>query len=191
MNKIFLFIVVCLVGIGVNAQPINIGIHGGVSSTKIKVKNIEQIRKTSLHTGYTLGVFARVNLGPLYVEPSLDYSHKQGEVQTRDNDKGTLKYNSFDIPIMLGLHVIDIEIVKVRAFLGPVASFTGKLKTDGFHMPDIIDNRKAMWNGKFGVGVDLWKFTLDLDYEKGFRKFQKHYFRAPNSLNFTVGFKLI
>ena len=184
----------CFCGFTLMAQsPFNIGIHGGVSNNKIKVKDAALGLKNGTNTGYMLGVFARINLGPLYVEPALNFSHKKGEVKDEVN-KSALKYNSFDIPVMLGLHVIDVPALKLRAYLGPVASFTGKLKWDNEDFGDRLDNRKVMWNGKIGVGVDVWKLTFDIDFEKGFKNFQnKDYIKvkSPRSFNFTLGFKII
>ena len=51
-----------------------------------------------------------------------------------------------------------------------------------------------MWNGKIGVGVDVWKLTFDIDYEKGLKKFQDNgngKIKSPRSFNFTLGLKII
>ncbi|CCZ09618.1 MULTISPECIES: porin family protein [Culturomica] len=193
MKKLFILLAVCLGTLTCMAQsPLNFGIHGGISNTKIKVKDVPTVLKNGSNTGYMFGVFARVNLGPLYVEPSLNYSHKEGEVKG-DGYSSSLKYNSFDIPLMVGLHILDLPIVKLRAYLGPVVSFTGKLKWDKGDFGNAIDNDKTMWNGKIGVGVDVWKLTFDIDYEKGLKKFQNDEIKikAPRSFNFTLGFKII
>lgn len=194
MKKILISLMLCFGCWSLMAQsPINIGIHGGISNTKIKVKDIGHVLKSGSNTGYMVGVFARLNLGPIYLEPSFNYSHKEGEVKN-NSDKSSLKYNSFDIPVMVGLHVLDLPIVKLRAYLGPVASFTGKLKWDKSAFGNGIDNDKVMWNGKVGVGVDVWKLTFDIDYEKGLKKFQNNDYgkiKAPRSFNFTLGLKII
>ncbi len=174
-------------------SPIHVGVHGGISNTRIKVKDIGHVLKTGSNTGYMVGAFVRVNLGPIYLEPALNYSHKEGEVENSDG-KSSLKYNSFDIPVMVGLHVLDLPVVKLRTYLGPVASFTGKLKWDKHKFGSQIDNDKMMWNGKIGVGVDVWKLTFDIDYEKGLKKFQDNgngKIKSPRSFNFTLGLKII
>lgn len=174
-------------------SPLNIGIHGGLSNTKIKVKDVRTALKTGAHTGYMIGAFARVNLGPLYVEPSLNFSHRESEIKG-DGVHTSLKYNSFDIPLMLGLHILELSAVKLRAYLGPVASFTGKLKWNEGEFGSRLKNDKTMWNGKIGIGVDVWKLTFDIDYEKGLKKFQKNEelkIKAPRSFNFTLGLKII
>ncbi len=194
MRKLFFTLLLSAFSWALMAQsPINVGIHGGISNTKIKVKDIGHVLKSGSNTGYMVGVFARVNLGPIYLEPALNYSHKEGEVEKIDN-KSSLKYNSFDIPVMVGLHVLDLPVVKLRAYLGPVASFSGKLKWDTGNFGTNIDNDKMMWNGKIGVGVDVWKLTFDIDYEKGLKKFQDNNagkIKAPRSFNFTLGLKII
>lgn len=194
MKKLFFTLLLSTFSWALMAQsPINVGIHGGISNTKIKVKDIGHVLKSGSNTGYMVGVFARVNLGPIYLEPALNYSHKEGEVET-DSDKSSLKYNSFDIPVMVGLHVLDLPVIKLRAYLGPVASFTDKLKWNKTEFGNRLDNDKMMWNGKIGVGVDVWKLTFDIDYEKGLKKFQNNEYgkiKAPRSFNFTLGLKII
>ena len=196
MKKIILLLAVSFSCLAMSAQsPVHFGVHGGVSNTKLKVSksgsnNIDYL-KSSAKSGYMIGLFGRINLGPLYVEPSLNYSHRESEtdVNTQNGSgSGKVKYDSFDIPVMLGFHFIDISLVKLRAYLGPVASFTGKLKIDDLGFKS--DNDKVMWNGKVGLGVDVWKFTFDVDYEKSLKKFQDDV-KGPSAFNFTLGFKII
>lgn len=187
MRKLLILLAICFSSYTLMAQsPLNIGIHGGISSTKLKIKDLPGL-KSEAKSGYMFGAFARVNLGPIYIEPSLNFNHKESEVKS-DGVKEALKYNSFDIPVMIGLHFLDLSVVKLRAYLGPVASFTGKLKSK--YIQEQIHNDKVMWNAKFGVGVDVWKVTFDIDYEKSLKKFQKD-IKGPSAFNFTLGFKII
>jgi hypothetical protein len=134
MKKIFTLLCICCLGFGAMAQlPINLGVHGGISSNRIKFKDIPQAIGTQANTGYMVGAFMRVNLGKLYLEPALNYSHKKSVLETQtlavgeDPSNLDLKLNTFDIPVMLGFQVLDLSIVKLRAFLGPVLS-VGKVK---------------------------------------------------------------
>ena len=174
MKKIFTLLCICCLGFGAMAQlPINLGVHGGISSNRIKFKDIPQAIGTQANTGYMVGAFMRVNLGKLYLEPALNYSHKKSVIEEKaqalgeNPDNFDLKLNTFDIPVMLGFQVLDLSIVKLRAFLGPVLSV-----------------------GKVGVGVDIWKLTFDIDYEKAFKNLG-HELKAPRSFNFTLGLKII
>lgn len=195
MKKTLILLFTCLLSMGAMAQlPVNVGIHGGISSNRIKVKDIPNTMGTQAHTGYMIGAFARINLGKLYIEPSLNWAHKESVWETEESVGTTiattrkdynLKVNSFDIPILLGYEVLDLNIIKLRAFLGPVISFP-KLKD----MPQITGTHKTNWHGKIGVGVDVWKLTFDIDYEKAFKELG-HDLKAPRSFNFTLGLKII
>ena len=134
MKKLFLAALICLLGYGAMAQlPVNLGIHGGISSNRIKLKDIPSAIGTQANTGYMLGAFMRVNLGKVYLEPALNYSHKKSIVEQdqlalgEEEKKIDLKLNTFDIPLMLGFQVLDLSILRLRAYLGPVLA-VGKVK---------------------------------------------------------------
>ena len=190
MKKLLLATLVCFWGIGVMAQlPVNLGIHGGISSNRIKVRDLPTVIGTQANTGFMLGGFMRLNLGKLYLEPSLNYSHKKSIVEQdqlslgEDENKVDLKLNTFDIPLMVGFQVLDLSILRLRAFLGPVLS-VGKIKNLK-HLGDVSTD-KTNWHGKIGVGADIWKLTFDIDYEKAFKDLG-HLIKAPRSFNFTLG----
>lgn len=194
MKKLLLSLIVCICGFGAMAEmPINIGIHGGVSNNRIKFHDLRSIHGSESNTGYMLGTFMRVNLGKFYIEPSLNYSHKKSTVERIKTEAQakrknfSLEMNTFDIPVMLGVQVLDLSVVKIRAFLGPQLS-VGKIKN--LKKLGDISADKANWRGKVGVGVDVWKLTFDMDYEKGFQKLS-HELKAPRSFNFTLGLKII
>ena len=194
MKKLFLTVCVCVCGLAAMAQsPINIGIHGGTSSNRINFKDLKSAISSRSGQGYMLGAFVRVNLGALYLEPSLNFSHKKSIAEGIQPNAGeerptiTLKNNTFNIPVMVGLQLLDLSIAKLRVFVGPQYS-VGKLK----NLKELgnIDQNKSNWSGKVGVGLDIWKLTFDIDYEKGFNKIA-HELKAPRSFNFTLGLKII
>lgn len=200
MKKILLAAFICIMAFTASAQlasPISIGVHGGWSSTMIDFKDpsFNNI-KTSAEGGYMLGVFGRINLGKLYVQPELNYVRRKGSVEIPGSTQGSkiasdLKYSSIDIPILLGYKIIKLPMFNIHLFAGPVASFsTSSLKFDKDGIKDDIDPNKAIWNLKMGGGVEFWKLNLDLDYEMGLKDFSKD-FEAPKSFNITLGLRLI
>ena len=53
MKKVIALFVICLCGFAALADsPLNIGIHGGVSSNRIKVKDIPYEIKNKSHSGF-------------------------------------------------------------------------------------------------------------------------------------------
>ncbi|MDE6452320.1 MAG: PorT family protein [Odoribacter sp.] len=194
MKKLAILLLVCLWGAGAMAElPVNFGIHGGVSSNRVNFKDLRSVHGSEANTGYMVGAFMRANFGKLYLEPALNYSHKKSTAKGMKNDPATsrenfnLEMNTFDIPVMVGLKVLDFSVVKIRAFVGPELT-VGKIRN--LKKLGDISADKANWRGKAGIGLDVWKLTFDMDYEKGFKKLS-HELKAPRSFNFTLGFKII
>lgn len=195
MKKLLLVFATCMCGFGAMAElPINFGIHGGMSSNRINFKDLSSIRESEASTGYMFGAFMRLNLGKLYLQPSLDYSHKTSIAQKNKTaidgkrENIDIKMNTFDIPVMLGLNLLEFSAVKVRVFLGPQIS-VGKIKNLK-ELSKEVRADKTNLRGRVGIGLDMWKLTFDMDYEKGFQKLS-HELKAPRSFNFTLGLKII
>ncbi len=196
MKKLVLLLLVCFIGYAAKAEmPINIGIHGGTSSNRINFRDLTNIHGSRASQGYMIGAFMRINMGGLYLEPSLNFAQKKSiaegnrtSVADVNRPTYTIKNNTFQIPIMLGFQLIDLSIAKIRLFLGPQFS-AGKLKNLK-NLSNEIEPNKSYWSGKVGVGIDVWKLTFDVDYEKGLQK-MAHELKAPRSYNFTLGLKII
>lgn len=200
MKKFLLQLCLLVCGLTAVAQsPINLGIHGGTSSNRINFKDLPLVNGSRPGNGYMIGAFMRINLGMFYLEPAFNYSKKKStaEINTTDTPTGNadveLANSTFDIPLMVGLNILDLSIAKFRVYAGPQFS-TGKLKNLDIlkdpHTKGTLDANKVNWSGKIGAGVDIWKLTFDIDYEKGFHK-MAHELKAPRSYNFTLGLKII
>lgn len=212
MKKIFLSLFICVIAFTASAQlasPISLGVHAGWASTKINVSDLsynglKSSVKESASGGYMMGVFARINLGKLYIQPALDYSVKKGKIEIPESQlagakmiASDLEYSSIDIPILLGYKIIKLPFMNIHVYAGPVASFSTKklsltdIKDSGLKaIDDNIDPDRAIWNIKLGAGVEIWKLNIDFDYEKGLKNFSKN-FKAPEIFNITIGLRII
>ena len=77
-----------------------------------------------------------------------------------------------------------------ETYYGSLVNFACRYAHDPEEAEDIVQNIfVAMWNGRVGAGIDLWKITFDVDYEFGFRRFGDGA-KAPHCWNLTVGFKI-
>lgn len=196
MKNLVVALFICFLGYGAMAQsPINIGVHGGVSTNRFDLRDLRNVHDTKDKTGYMIGAFMRFNFGRGYLEPALNYAHRESiaeqKIGTGSNGREDvdLKMNSFEIPVLLGYKLVNLKVVQVRTFIGPMLSI-GKLKNLKTLGDQSEDPDKANWRFKVGAGVDVWKLTFDVDYEKAFKKLS-HEVKAPRSFNFTVGLKLI
>ncbi len=171
------------------ASPVSLGVHGGFVSTKFKPNSGSDFNADN---GMMLGAFARINIKKWYIQPELNYVKRKSESSESlmgSNIFPTIETKSIDIPVLLGYKIVKLPLFKLRAFAGPVASFNidDKIKTT---LGDIEggDFNSAVWNAKFGAGIDVWKLTLDIDYEVGLSDVAEDL--KGNMVNVTLGFRL-
>jgi len=137
---------------------------------------------SSYEMGYHFGVFARIKVLAIYIQPELIFSQTNAQIDITDegnlydnftNSTAEIKYNNFDIPVMVG-----VKLGPARLNLGPVATF--KLSSDPSSANEEINGmlkdftsvtRVATFGGQIGVGLDiLKKVTIDVRYEFGLSK---------------------
>lgn len=195
MKKLILSAVICLFSTALFAQvssPVNFGVHAGLVSTKIdsEIPNVSTI-KDKADNGMMLGAFLRINLNKWYLQPELNYVTRKSEV---DYGLGSLevKRKSLDVPMLLGYKLVKLPAFKLRTFAGPVASFKidDSLKSTIEGQIDDPSFKGAVWNAKVGAGVDVWKLTLDVDYEFGLSDVSSEFLKKNKMFNVTLGFKL-
>lgn len=192
------------------SSPITLGLHAGLVSTKLdaeatsQMPSVDDIKERS-ENGMMMGAFLRVNFNKWYLQPELNYVKRKGKlnvgIEALNNILPTdITLHSLDIPVLLGYKIIKLPIFKLRAFAGPVASFKldqslnfGNITDETSNVVNDIksaDFKSAVWNGKVGVGVDVWKLTLDLDYEFGLTDVSSEFLKKNKMVNVTLGFKL-
>ena len=196
MKKLLLVAAICLFSSALFAQlssPISLGVHGGLVSTKLDANMNGASIKENSKNGMMLGAFARINLNKWYLQPELNYVKRKSSLEqsfmgadfTMD-----VETKSLDIPVLLGYKIVKLPLFKLRAFAGPVASFKidDKIKST---FGDVEDGnfKDAVWNAKFGAGIDVWKLTLDVDYEFGLTDVSSEFLKKNKMVNITLGFR--
>lgn len=152
---------------------------------------------------FTAGVFGRVTVSRVYVQPEVLYFQTSnvfdvtvsgtGEGNLFDLPTGaeanlTLNSMNLQVPIMFGVNIIDLDVVTLRAQVGPTANFTLKSKTVADYKVSIegqpdqdmqqevagnddFDPKTISWGVQAGLGVDVLKrVTLDVNYNFGLSK---------------------
>ena len=159
--------------------------------------------KSDFSNHFTAGVFGRVTVGRVYVQPEVLYfkttnvfdasvvgveSDNLFNLPTGAHLNLTLNQMNLQVPIMIGVNIIDLDIVTLRAQVGPTANFTLKSQTlydetytlDGqqFELDQNnattdknFDTKSISWGVQAGLGVDILKrITLDINYNFGLSK---------------------
>ena len=204
MKKSFLLLAALLMMSGAvfagGGLDFSIGPKVGYQTTKLSYD------KASIKSGFanhfTVGVFGRFTIGRIYVQPEVLYfktsnlfdvdftgtgSDNLFNIPTGANVNLTLNQMNLQVPVLLGVKIIDFDVVALRAQVGPTANFVLKSKTlvdysingeqgqqtEASNTQD-FDPKTISWGVQAGLGVDLLDFiTLDVNYNFGLSKMFK------------------
>jgi len=174
---------------GIIAQAqLKFGVKAGITSTSIKVDEVITVDDASdiqelaiegknAKVGFQGGVFARITILKLYVQPELLFTSTSGDVQVTSllNDVQVesvireQKFRQIDFPIMVGY-----KFGPARVQLGPVGTImlSTDPSLDGFMNMDYKEEfNGATWGYQVGVGLDIFKkITIDVKYEGNLSK---------------------
>lgn len=167
MKKLSIIILLAVLSFTSNAQsPLNLGLKAGINTSKLSTNNNDYSTKSL--NNYLFGAFARINLGPVYLQPEAYYNSKGGEYLDRTNasltSKSSFNLNSVDVPALVGIKLIDQQPFNLRIMAGPVFSFMTHKSVKGQFTDDNIKNSFFAWQA--GAGVDFLFLTLDARFEK-------------------------
>lgn len=204
MKKTFLLIAALFmmgsVAFADGGSGIDLGIKGGFQTAKLSYD--KATIKSDFSNHFTVGLFGRVTAGRLYVQPEVLYfktSNVFGASVTGVEDENflhiplganvnvTLNQMNLQVPIMIGFKIIDLDLIALRAQVGPTANFvltsqtlydeTYTLFDEEYEMDESVateeefDPESIAWGVQAGVGIDVMKrFTLDINYSFGLSK---------------------
>ena len=172
--------------LGLQAQSaFSFGIKAGVNFSNY-------ISKNNLEPGADAGIFLRAGR-TVYFQPEVLYSFRTSTIEDMvDEAKENIKINDhyIDIPLFLGFKLVNKENFNLRLFLGPrVGLRVGSSYSD-------IDSLMgyAQWGGRVGLGIDFWRFTLDVSYDisaSKFKNYESDTFWKQNIISVSLGFKFV
>jgi hypothetical protein len=207
MRKTILTITLMTLVLSTFAQlPFAIGIKGSINSSKITTDNYSVGNltyanfKSDAKSGYNLGAFARLGT-KIYLQPELLYCVRNSESHSGSTSQ-TLKLKTIQIPVLLGIKVIDLKLASIRAFTGPAMSYV--LKGSDITYANITGSagdpknyKNNIWDWQLGAGVDVGPIVVDVRYEWGLSNTsggnisQVGFVNKGNTLTFSLGFKFI
>ena len=161
------------------AQIFQIGLRVGVNSSQVNADDltgtVSPTRKVEVEAvddaefGYHLGLYSRLKIPiiGIYIQPEFLFTSAGGAFRTTvvennvvvDRSTKDIKFSRIDIPIGIGY-----KFGPARLQVAPVASFVVNSTSDAFD----LNFKDATWGYQVGVGLDIWKFLLDLKYEGSF-----------------------
>lgn len=184
--------------------PISAGLKIGFNSSKMptEINNISDIKDQG-RNGFLAGAFVRIKLTKFYIQPEVYFTKKGGDFQYSNTGNIYTQQSSFstvDVPLLVGIKLIDLKAFNFRLMTGPVASFiTDKsvsYQVNGVNLPAVpsptLNFKNTIWGLQAGAGIDVLNFTLDIRYEWGINNFSDYADMTTKSkiLHVGLGMKL-
>jgi hypothetical protein len=150
--------------------------------------------------GLAGGAFVRINMGKAYLQPEGYFTTKganltflTGNNPNEAEASGKVRLTSFDVPVLLGIKLVDTKAFNIRLMGGPVASFL--IKEDRNDM-NLLDSRSYSYNKsnigfQAGLGFDIGNLTFDARYEGGLNAINSSFNQKTSLFQFGVGFKIL
>lgn len=184
--------------INITYAQFNFGPKVGLSSSELDFtgksgNNGSSILPGESTVGFHAGIFARVNLGALYIQPEALFTQSGGEIRLDgfSEDIREVEFNKLDFPVMVGMKFARI----FRLQAGPTLSILLDAELDGLDQSIKSGYEDATIGYQAGVGVDLWNLIFDLKYEGNLSNFGDEIIgfetdQRNNQWIVSVGFKL-
>jgi len=195
MKKLILSFALLAFALTGYSQGFSLGPKVGLSQTKLDLKS-DQFKNGESKFGYHVGIFARIDLGGLYLQPEVLYTQTQGQFSFDGNDQPIKEYeadfNRVDIPVMLGFKMFNF----LRIQAGPIASINVNSEIrDAANTVQDVDFKNATLGYQAGLGLDIGNMIIDAKYESSLDKFSGNVgnFSTDQRLNqwiLSVGFRL-
>lgn len=176
MKKFTIIIMLAFIAYAGNSQEIfNFGLKAGINTSKIST-NLDNYNPETINN-YQFGAFARLHLGPVYLQPEAYFNSRGGEVNTTSGTSvaNSFNLNTIDVPVLAGLKIINQKPFNLRVMVGPVFSFATKNEVEGtVFTKDRIENSFFAW--QYGAGIDFLFLTLDVRKES----YGEHLYDSPD-----------
>lgn len=186
MKKI-LFVAVLLLSVSFANAQLNFGLKAGYNSS-LTFANMSSVSnggydlnsvQSEIWNNFHAGAFARIG-NKLYFQPELLYSvqKRNYQVSFQDVANNDVTLNKFanistvDVPLLVGLKVLDLKVANVRAFAGPKLRFNSgstfefqNITGGNFDTSKIVPEMKEAQVGlEIGAGIDVLMLALDVRY---------------------------
>lgn len=169
MKKIVSFLCLIVTVTALHAgSPLKLGIKAGYNSSKISIDS-DQFKEGGSINNYLAGAFLRLNLKKIYLQPEAYFNSKGGVLEKISSNPVTAAKNDFDlktidVPVLLGVKILEKGSFNFRANAGPLMSFIidKDIKGDDFNTSGLEDN---FFGWQYGLGIDFLMFSLDARIE--------------------------
>ncbi|MFD1293998.1 outer membrane beta-barrel protein [Lutibacter holmesii] len=176
----FLFILMTTL-ISLNAQS-SWGIKGSLlfNSNGELLDDAEDIidNKGKGESGFNVGIYGKLDLGPIYLRPELVYSQASSEYTVNGNSE-SFKMSSIDLPVLVGIRIIG----PLNIVAGPAFKF---ITSNEFNSIEGDLDKDVTVGLNFGVSANIGRFGFDVIYDRGINSNEADFIGQEVVDNFTL-----
>ncbi len=179
-----LFIFLLITTTPLYSQWCSLGVKGGYSSILKQTQSYNEFFSTTnnLQNGGHIGIYMRLG-HTWYIQPEALYNYYNYK-STINNTNTQYNIHTIDVPVLLGVHLVNTKMFKMRLMAGPKFNFNiGKLDniTAETFTQELRNTRLAL---DCGIGFDIWRITIDFRYN-----LMQDIFKIQNSESITLNKK--
>lgn len=145
-----------------------------IDDTEVIIEN-----KGKGETGFNIGVYGNLDLGPIFIRPELVYTQASSEY-TEIGTVESYKMSSIDLPVLVGLKIIG----PLNLMAGPALKYITSNKINGFKHDEIKNQITIGLN--IGVSANLGRFGFDVIYDRGINANEAKFIGDDLTNNFTL-----
>ncbi|MDP2089548.1 MAG: outer membrane beta-barrel protein [Flavobacteriaceae bacterium] len=117
--------------------------------------------KGSGKSGYNVGIYGKLGLGPIFLRPELVYTKTTSEY-ILNSESVDYKMAKLDMPVLVGIKLIG----PLSVFAGPAFQYVLDNDLKGLEFNKIENDFTVGFN--LGASLELGRLGLDVRYERGF-----------------------
>lgn len=199
MKKITLLFIMALASSFVFGQ-FSIGPKIGFNTSKLTTE-YDSI-STDIKNNFHFGAFVRIGT-KYYLQPEVNWLTIGGVLKDKASInpiKAEIEMKSIEIPVIVGVRLLNFGVGNVRILLGPSATIVmdKTVETTDISLKEAIeaDLEDLLWGFNVGAGVDVLMFTLDVRYQMGINevltKVQEFDINSKNNMfAISLGWKIL
>ena len=163
---IYTTIILIISAISISAQWCSLGVKAGYSSILEQNQSYKETFNISnnLQNGGHIRFYMRLGR-TWYVQPEVLYNYFNYQ-STINNIDYQHNIHTIDVPVLLGVHLVNTKMFKMRLMAGPKFNFNiGDLNDNNITFETFTkEARNTRLALGCGLGFDIWRITLDVRY---------------------------
>lgn len=123
-------------------------------------------------SGFNVGFYGKLDLGPIYLSPELVYTRTTSEYPLPYKE---FKMSRIDLPVLVGMNLVG----PLDVFAGPAFQFIVDNDLKSLSFDNIEDDFTVGLH--IGLGLDLGRLGIDVRYERGVKNNEAEFFDVDPS----------